>query len=311
MNSPHATPELEMGIFRPTPLAGRCRSLVTWLGCIRRIRTESKALAELRRDLEEALERLQNAIDHGKAVEHAAELARARHVHLLAVVAHELRNPLAPMRQAAAILGCAQPGEALRARLIIERQIAQMSRMIDDLMDMSRASVGKLSLALEKVRLQDIVEHAAASCKPAFDRRRQRLLVTARAPAVQLLADPARLLQILVNLLDNASIFSPDCSAVYLEIQALERSVSIGVTDRGIGISSDALGRIFEPFMQEARAATFDRSGLGVGLAVVRELVEAHGGHVTVSSEGIGRGTCFVVTLPCGDAAPGESLTRA
>jgi signal transduction histidine kinase len=182
--------------------------------------------------------------------------------------------------------------------LIIDRQITQMSRLIDDLLDLSRANLGKFSLVLERVRLDEIVDRAVRACGPALEGRRQRLLVEGSAAGCEVSADPLRLLQILGNLLDNASKYSPEFNVIRLDVRAVDGQVVLSVTDHGIGIASDALPRIFEPFVQEERASVFDRTGLGVGLAVVRDLVEAHGGHVTASSDGIGRGARFVVTLP-------------
>ena len=245
---------------------------------------------------------MREAVRQAQATEEASERARDRSVHMLAVVAHELRGPLGPMRNAAAVLGCERPVDAHRARLIIERQIAVMSRMIDDLLDLSRANSGKLGLVREQVRLDEIIDRAVEACAAALGRRRQRLLVSGSASGYELNADPLRLLQILGNLLENASKYSPVCNAIYLDIHVLESCVTLIVRDHGIGIPKEALGRIFEPFTQESRAAAFDRSGLGVGLAVVRELVEAHGGTIVVNSEGIGHGACFVVNLPrCGN----------
>lgn len=238
------------------------------------------------------------AARHARALEEASDLARNRYVRMLAIVAHELRNPLGPMRHAVAAISCERPEEVHRARLIIDRQITQMSRLIDDLMDLSRANLGKFSLVLERVRLDEIVDRAVRACAPVLEGRSQRLLVAGNAASCEVSADPLRLLQILGNLLDNASKYSPDFNVIHLDVRAVDSLVVLSVTDYGIGIASEALGRIFEPFAQEPRASEFDRSGLGVGLAVVRDLVEAHGGSVTATSDGIGRGARFVVALP-------------
>jgi signal transduction histidine kinase len=255
----------------------RCRGLGAWLGLGSDARKESAP---------------------SQALEDASDLARSRYVRMLAFVAHELRNPLGPMRNAVAAISCERPEEIHRARLIIDRQITQMSRLIDDLMDLSRANLGKFGLELERVRLDEIVDRAVRGCGPALERRSQRVLVAGNAAGCEVSGDPLRLLQILGNLLDNASKYSPEFNVIHLDVRAVDSQVVLSVTDHGIGIASEALGRIFEPFVQEARACGVDRSGLGVGLAVVRDLVEAHGGRVTASSDGIGRGARFVVAFP-------------
>jgi signal transduction histidine kinase len=274
----------------------RCRSLGAWLGLGRDARRETPTLSDSTVRLEAAPS--DQAAQHARALEDASDLTRSRYVRMLAVVAHELRNPLGPMRNAVAAITCGRPEEVLRARLIIDRQITQMSRLIDDLMDLSRANLGKFSLVMERVRLDEIVDHAVRACRPALEGRNQRLVVAGNASGCDVSADPLRLLQILGNLLDNASKYSPDFNVIHLDVLAMDSQVVLSVTDYGIGIASEALGRIFEPFVQEVRASEFDRSGLGVGLAVVHDLVEAHGGRVTASSDGIGRGARFAVALP-------------
>jgi signal transduction histidine kinase len=152
---------------------------------------------------------------------------------------------------------------------------------------------------METVRLDEIIDRAVHASHPALEGRCQRLLLAGDAAGCEVSADPLRLLQILGNLLDNASKYSPDFNVIHLDVCVVAGRVVLSVTDYGIGIASDALARIFDPFVQEARASKFVRSGLGVGLAVVRDLVEAHGGSVTASSDGIGCGARFVVALPC------------
>jgi diguanylate cyclase len=228
----------------------------------------------------------------------AAESVRARQVEFLAFVAHELRNPLAPIRTATAVLGHGRPQDIVPMRTIIERQVTQMSRMIDDLLDVSRASTGKLRLISGHVRVDDVVAHAVESVTPALTRRSQRLEVIGLDDAGDLEGDLTRLIQVLSNLLDNASKYSPDGQAIQLMVRPLERSVELSVVDSGIGMSINALKNVFDPFAQELHAVGFNPTGLGIGLAVVREVVEAHGGQVTAFSAGLGHGSRFVVTLP-------------
>jgi len=241
------------------------------------------------------------------AREVAADLAISRQVEFLAFVAHELRNPLTPIRTAAALLTHANAKELEWAQHVIERQVAHMSRMVEDLLDVARGKTGKLRLAIEAIELKDCIEGAAASCHPAMDKRHQRLEVSGLGPDCPLQADAIRLTQILSNLLDNASKYSADGQAIQLNVRRLAETIEISVVDSGIGIAPLALTAVFEPFAQTPHAVVFNASGLGLGLAVVRELVQSHGGHVEASSEGIGRGSRFVVTLPLMHALGGTS----
>jgi signal transduction histidine kinase len=288
----------EGALHDPHLLADRRHGVAVRTGWHGGRRPDPATMMTLRTALEQALRRATQALEQVQAMEQAADAARADEIHRLAVVAHELRNPLASMRNAAAILGRGRPEDTPRVQVIIEQQIANMSRMIDDLIDMSRTHTGKLTLAPERVSLRGIVDQARETWTPALARRRQTLRVDATPPDCAMTADPLRVMQILGNLLGNASKYSPDGTEIRLEVELSDRMMTFGVSDNGIGIAADALPHVFEPFMQESRAASFDRSGLGVGLAVVRELVEAHGGTVAVSSAGIGRGARFEFTLP-------------
>ena len=228
----------------------------------------------------------------------AVEGARVRQMEILAFIAHELRNPLAPIRTAAGILGRGRPEDILAVRTVIERQVGQMSRLIDDLLDVSRATTGKLRLVLAPVRVDDLVARAIEAAEPAMAGRGQSLEVIGREHSVYLNADATRLIQVLSNLLDNASKYSPKGQKIKLNVRCLEQSIELSVLDRGIGISIHAMKQIFDAFNQELHAVGFNATGLGIGLAVVRDVVEAHGGRVTAFSEGLGYGSRFVVTLP-------------
>jgi signal transduction histidine kinase len=218
---------------------------------------------------------------------------------LLAFVAHELRSPLAPIRTAAALITIGGPEDLRRAQAIIERQVAHMSRTIDDLLDLSRARTGKLRLEPGMLDISEVVDRAVSACQPAMVRRGQRLEIRGPDGRCALHADVVRLTQILSNLLDNASKYSPDGQAISLTVRRVGRDVELIVADNGIGIDPASMERVFHPFAQDPHAIGFNASGLGLGLAVVHELVTAHGGHVVASSDGIGLGSRFVVTLPC------------
>ena len=219
-------------------------------------------------------------------------------IELLAFAAHELRGPLVPIRAAAALLTIGDPAQLVRAQAIIERQVAHMSRMIEDLLDVSRGLTGKLRLVLEVVEISTIADRVVDVCRPALVKRRQRLEIRGLDGECSLLADAVRLTQILTNLLDNASKYSADGLCISLHVRKLDRAVELVVGDEGIGIAGAMLENVFLPFAQDAHAVDFNASGLGLGLAVVRDLVTAHGGTVVAHSEGIGCGSRFVVTLP-------------
>ncbi|HEY4957623.1 MAG TPA: diguanylate cyclase [Caldimonas sp.] len=261
------------------------------------------AIAEHERrlgELREANEQLVMAALNAQDLQAGAEQAQRRQTDFLAVLAHELRNPLAPIRNAAATLGDARMGEAMLPKMqaVIERQVAHMTRLIDDLLDVSRVSTGKLQLDKVRIDIAAVVDAAIEACRPAMDTRLQRLTVHLPASALEVHGDAARLVQILGNLLDNASKYTPDGGEIKLSVQARGDSVVVAVADNGIGISAASLPRIFEPFVQDTQAMGFNGTGLGIGLTVVRELVEAHAGEVQASSAGTGLGSEFVVTLP-------------
>lgn len=221
-------------------------------------------------------------------------------VELLAVAAHEMRNPLTPISMAASMLEQAGSDPAMLAYLrgVIERQVAHLSRLVDDLLDVSRIATGKLSIERRRADPIAIVRAAIDACRPALDARGQRLAAKLPADAPALHGDPIRLTQVVSNLLDNASKFSPDGGAIGVTLAVRPHALVIEVSDSGIGIASDSLPELFEPFVQGPRAAGERRSGLGIGLSVVREIVEAHGGTVSAHSAGSGLGSRFVVTLP-------------
>jgi diguanylate cyclase len=220
--------------------------------------------------------------------------------HYRAVLAHELRNPLVPMQHAAALLHRARLDESLLPRIqaMIERQVAHMSRLVGDLLDVSRVSTGKLRLERRLVDLKDVLDAAVAECRPSMDARLQHFTVRIPAGPLDLYGDPVRLTQIFSNLLDNASKYSTEGADIGLSATQAESFIVITVSDSGIGMSSEALATIFEPFMQDATAIEFNGTGLGIGLTVVRELVAAHEGTIIARSPGAALGSTFVVTLP-------------
>jgi diguanylate cyclase (GGDEF)-like protein len=261
------------------------------------------ALAEQARrhgQMREANEQLVLAALDAQKLQQTAEEAQQRQTEFLAVLAHELRNPLAPMQHAAALLLRARLDESLLPRIqsMIERQVTHMSRLIGDLLDVSRAKTGKLRLERQIVDVKDILEVAVTACRPSMDARLQRFTVSIAAGSLEVYGDPVRLAQIVSNLLDNASKYSSEGADIGLSALQSDDSIIITVCDTGIGMSSDVLTTIFEPFVQDATAIEFNGSGLGIGLTVVRELVTAHAGTIIAHSPGANLGSTFVVTLP-------------
>jgi diguanylate cyclase (GGDEF)-like protein len=261
------------------------------------------ALAERQprlRELREANEQLVIAALTAQQMEVQAEEAYSRQTRFLAMVAHELRNPLIPIQTAAGLLNRALTDAPLLAQLqaAIKRQVALVSRLVDDLLDGSRVSAGKFRLETSVVEMTGILSLAVETCRPAVEARSQRLSIHLAPAPLLVLGDPLRLGQIFSNLLDNASKYTPQGGEISLTAVVLDRTLQITVSDNGIGIMSGALPEIFELYMQDARAVAHCNGGLGIGLAVVRDLVKAHGGAVAARSPGRDLGSDFVVSLP-------------
>jgi diguanylate cyclase (GGDEF)-like protein len=268
------------------------------------------ALAEherLNEALREANQQLVVSALSAQELQAAAQEANKRQTQFLARVAHELRAPLGPIRNAVAAMGMDPSVPTLpRMQAIVERQVAQMARLVDDLVDASRIATGKLRIDPKLIDIMEIVDAAVDVSRPAMDRRLQALIVQVPSRAMQLHGDPVRLTQVLSNLLDNASKYTPDRGEIRLSVGAVGELLTLTVSDSGIGITADALPHVFEPFVQHPQAIEFDNSGLGIGLTVVLELVQAHGGSVVAASAGPGCGSRFVVTLPLLAETDGE-----
>ena len=237
-----------------------------------------------------------------------AERVRREAADSLTVVAHELRNPLAPIRAAAALLGHAAPEELPRLQTIIERQVTRMTRLIADLLDVSRAEEGKLKLRREIVDMRAIVAEAVDNCRPAMSARSQRLKINLPPTPLDMDGDAGRLVQVVSNLLDNASKYTPPGGVVRVSVAATDDELRLIVSDNGIGVSAQALPHLFERYVKEAHAVDFNGVGVGIGLALVRELVQAHGGTVGARSAGLGQGSRFVVKLPRHGSEPGGAM---
>jgi len=222
------------------------------------------------------------------------EVAR-RKDDFLAMLGHELRNPLAPIFTAVELLG--RNPSAAREKNVIDRHLQHLARLVDDLLDISRVTRGHVELRREYVPLASVLERAVEQTAPLMSRNHHELHV-ARADDLMLRGDPVRLAQIFGNLLSNAAKFTPPGGKIDLLIERPPGRVRVTVRDNGCGIARDQLARIFEPFVQADRERDALRGGLGLGLAIVSNLVQRHGGTVSVESEGRGRGTAFTVDLP-------------
>ncbi|MDO9286715.1 MAG: diguanylate cyclase [Aquabacterium sp.] len=266
-----------------------------------------QALAEQARrnaDLREANERLVLAALDAQALQAAAERAQQRQTELMAAVADEMADPSTPIRLASAMLGRARTDEPLlpRVRAIIEQQVTHMSRLVAAANDLSRAGRATPGATQPGSDLGAVMAQVVDQCQPAIALREQRLLVTGQARAGFVQADRERLAQILRNLLDNASKYTHDQGTICIDVAVTGEQVVISVADDGIGITPAAMPRLFEPFVQDSRTIGFNGVGVGIGLPVVRFLVDELGGTVSADSGGDGQGSRFVVTLPRADA---------
>jgi signal transduction histidine kinase/methanogenic corrinoid protein MtbC1 len=239
----------------------------------------------------------------------ARQLAEAdRHKNdFLAMLGHEMRNSLAPLSNALALLGFAEPDlKTVRwASELMSRQVVQMRRLVDDLLDLSRIMQGKLELRRERIELSSVVAAAVETARPVIDVNGHELTVSLPANPVLMDADPIRLTQALTNLLTNAAKYSQPRGLIVLTARQLKSEAVISVKDSGVGIAPEMLPRIFDLFMQEGRSVNQSQGGLGVGLALVKRLVEMHGGDVQAHSDGLGKGSEFIVRLPAVAGPPG------
>jgi signal transduction histidine kinase/CheY-like chemotaxis protein len=230
----------------------------------------------------------------------------------LATLAHELRNPLAPVSTALAILqrGGADPDTVARLLAVMQRQTAQLVRLIDDLMEVSRISTGRLSLRCQRLNLVDVVRTAVESVTPLLLERSHHLAVHWPAP-VWVEGDPTRLGQVFANLLANAAKYTQPGGRLALAFDVQGAQVAVSIADNGIGIAPEMQQEVFEMFVQVDRSLSRGRAGLGVGLSLARQLVALHGGRITLHSGGLGCGCTFTVQLPLLASAPAVAATAA
>ena len=240
---------------------------------------------------------LENALRN--KIDELAEIDR-RKDEFLAMLGHELRNPLAPVTTALQIMRIheTEPSRVARSREIVERQIDHMTRLIDDLLDVSRITRGKIELREQPLLLNSVIEQAIESARPLIDERGHRIVLDLPATPVTFLADPARLAQVFANLLNNAAKYTDVGGRIWIRARVEDGTLVVGVKDDGPGLTKELRTHAFDLFMQGPQTRARARGGLGIGLTLVRRLVELHGGTVEALSDGPGRGAEFVVRLP-------------
>ena len=218
----------------------------------------------------------------------------------IATLAHELRNPLAPIRSAVEVLslGASDPQTVSRACDVIRRQLRILTRLVDDLLDISRIVRGEVELRSELLDLRSVICTAIETARPVIEQSRHTLEVHIRKTPLPVIGDASRLAQAIVNLLNNAAKYTDPGGRIVIAAACVRDIVALRVRDTGIGISSDQLPRIFELFAQAEPSSRRSMGGLGVGLALARQLAERHGGALTAYSEGPGRGSEFTLVLP-------------
>jgi signal transduction histidine kinase/CheY-like chemotaxis protein len=254
---------------------------------------------------------LDNARVYGdaQAARSQAETANRVKDEFLAMLGHELRNPLAPIVTALHLMARRGGDDFTLERRIIERQVAHLLRLVDDLLDVSRIARGKIQLERERVDLRSVVERALELTQPALERRASPVEVDVPDTPLFVQGDAVRLAQVLANLLTNAAKFTPGDGHIGLHLRAVEGEAEIEVEDSGSGIAPDLLPKVFDLFIQGEQGMDRHSGGLGLGLAIVRTLVQLHGGRVRAESEGLGHGARFIVRLPVDTEAAGEPAT--
>lgn len=227
----------------------------------------------------------------------AAESANRAKDQFLAMLGHELRNPLSPIVTALHLMKI-RPNESERARVVIERQVDHLVRLVDDLSDVSRIARGKVELKRESVRLADVVAKAVEMVTPLVEQRGHSLSIEIPNDSLWVDGDPTRLSQVVSNLLTNAAKYTTRAGEITIQVFAEGDDAVVRVRDTGIGIEPEMLKHVFDLFVQDRQALDSSQGGMGLGLTIVRNLVQLHGGSVAATSEGLGKGSEFIVRLP-------------
>ncbi|HEX2494867.1 MAG TPA: ATP-binding protein, partial [Steroidobacter sp.] len=244
-------------------------------------------------------------ITEQRVIEQALRDADRRKNEFLAMLGHELRNPLAPIRNAALILRKQAPSDSMirQASDVIDRQVRHVARLVDDLLDVSRITLGRITIRTERLSLGAVVASAVEASRPMIEKSGHVLTVALAGEPIELDADPTRLSQVICNLLNNAVKYTPPGGSISLSTARVGDEAVISVSDTGIGIAPEMLSYVFGMFTQVESANDRAQGGLGIGLALGRALVELHGGRIEARSAGLGHGSEFIVTLPLPSAA--------
>src|SRR5262249_1818477 len=239
-----------------------------------------------------------------KRAEEELEEANRRKDQFLATLAHELRNPLAPMRNGLEVMKLRGDERAVRneMREMIERQLDHMIRLINDLLDVSRISRGRVTIDKQRLAMADVLQQALETVRPQLDGAGHELVVSVPQEPIHVEGDSVRLVQVFANLLSNAVKFTVPSGRITLTVECQREHVVVTVADSGIGIAPAMLDKVFELFAQVDSSLERDYGGLGIGLALAKNLVELHGGSICANSAGIGQGSEFTVRLPIAPA---------
>jgi signal transduction histidine kinase len=266
----------------------------------RELQTLNSSLQAANLEMERTNLALQTEVGERARVEQALKEADRHKDEFLAMLAHELRNPLAPIRNAVHLIKMRslEDAQLCLARDVIERQLKQLTRLVDDLLDVSRITRGKINLSRERLELADLMSRAVETVAPAIEARGHALTVELPERPLRLYGDPVRLVQALANVLGNAAKYTGAGGRITLSARRRNRDAEITVSDNGMGIAPEVLPRIFDLFTQMDERMERSPSGLGIGLALVRRLVEMHGGTVAAASAGPGLGSEFIIRLP-------------
>ena len=265
-----------------------------------REKDRSEAVAVLVQQLQAANQHLVLATFDARDLQATAEAAHLRQIEFLSMLAHELRNPLQPMAMASDLLAghAGLHPNIARVHAVYSRQIAHMERLVDDLLDASRVASGKITLQLAPVLLRNVIDNAVETSQPGIDKRYQRLQVRLPSTPLTIQGDLIRLAQVFSNLLVNASKFTQEYGHIDVTAERVGDTVEVTVSDDGAGIAAELQPFVFDLFTQGYRSLERAQGGLGIGLSLVRSIAQLHGGSARVVSEGSGKGSSFIITLP-------------
>jgi signal transduction histidine kinase/ActR/RegA family two-component response regulator len=296
------------GALREQELLRRIAVLEAELSHSRILARERERLAEQIEQLREANENLVMAAVSAQSLRDLAEATNRRQTEFLAMLAHELRNPLAPLSMSASLLQSIGGAPGTGGKLahvagVVRRQVDQKARLLDDLLDAARISSGKITLSVRPLALTGALDQAVETVAPRIRERGQQLELELPGEPLTIDGDPVRLTQVFANLLGNASKYTRDGGRIVLRAWRAGEEVIVQVSDNGAGIAPEMLPQIFDLFIQGPRSLARSEGGLGIGLNVVRNLVGMHGGSVSADSAGEGQGSTFTVRLPLSGAA--------